>query len=97
MKVADQELVDATIVRETVGDNWPTAIVMLIEAHETKHRDMVNRQGIHVLLDRYVKRYFPDVTVEYDHKRFVIRLLSDRRTLRIDRHLTALLRSAIRG
>lgn len=74
----EEPLVHATVDRARLGENWPDAIVALIEAHEKVHIGLANRKIIHVLLDRYAARYFPDVAIEHEHRRYVIRKLRSR-------------------
>jgi hypothetical protein len=71
-------LVEANVDRTRVGMNWPHGLAQLIEAHEKKHHGLVTRKQIHVLIDRYIERYFPGQVVEYAHRHEIIALLRRR-------------------
>ncbi len=86
------DLVEANVDPLRVGRNWPTGLAQLIEAHEQKHHGLVVRKQMHVLIDRYVERYFPGVVVEYKHRRIVIQLLRRRYYDRFNRYFHDLVR-----
>lgn len=73
-----EPLVDANVNVAQVGERWPIALCMLIEAHEKRYGILVKRREIHVLLDRYAARFFPDAVIEHEHRRAVIRTLQER-------------------
>ena len=71
-------LLAVNVDRAKVGANWPHGIAQIIEAHEKGCGYLATRKVIHVLIDRYVEAYFPDVEVGYEDRRYIIGLLRSR-------------------
>lgn len=79
-----EPLIKAAVDRQKVGGEWPAGIVQLIEAHERKYRYMATRKNVHVLMDRYIAEYFPDVSLEYQHRHAIISALRARHFVRFN-------------
>jgi hypothetical protein len=71
-------LLVVNVDRAKVGANWPRGIAQIIEAHEKGCGYLATRKVIHVLIDRYVEAYFPDVEIGYEDRRYIIGLLRSR-------------------
>lgn len=89
-----EELVEARVNTERLGENWRGAIVMLIEHHEHRNGYMASRKAIHTLMDRYAARYFPSRELQQEDRRFVIRMLRERYQQRWSKRFATLMRTS---
>ena len=96
MDVHEDLLLNATVDREKLGVNWPAALVSLIEAHEKQYYGLAVRWEIHVLINRYAEKFFPDVDIEFAHRRFIIKALRARWDFRWRRYFDGTMRLGAR-